>query len=71
MIECEWYQFSLNQTIFIFNSITVPQGLTPRFQTRGPKRSFDQNQWSKTGFLVVMHTILAPSLKTLEVHSKI
>ena len=36
------------------------QGLTLRFQARGLKRSFDKNKWSKTGFLVIIHTILGP-----------
>ena len=36
------------------------QGLTLRFQARGPKRSFNKNKWSKTGFLVIFHTILGP-----------
>ena len=39
-------------------STCLPQGLTLRFQARGPKRSFDKNKWSKTGFLVNFHTIL-------------
>ena len=30
----------------------LDQGLTVRFQARGPERSFDENQWSKRGFLV-------------------
>ena len=36
------------------------QGLTLRFQARGPKRSLDKNKWSKTGFLVVSLSILGP-----------
>ena len=36
------------------------QGQTLRFQARGPKRSFDKNQWSKTRFLVIFHTFLGP-----------
>ena len=36
------------------------QGLTLRFQARGPKRSLDKNMWSKTGILVKIHTILGP-----------
>ena len=36
------------------------QGLTLRFQSKGPKRSFDENQWSETGYLVIMHTIMGP-----------
>ena len=39
---------------------TSNQGLTLRFQARGPKRNFDKNQWSKTQFLVIKHTILGP-----------
>ena len=34
------------------------QGVTLKFQARGPKRSFEKNKWSKTGFLVIFHTIL-------------
>ena len=34
------------------------QGLTLKFQAGVPIRSFDNNSWSKTEFLVVTHTIL-------------
>ena len=48
------------------------QGLTLRFQTRGPERSFEENEWSKTGFLGIIHILFwAPSLKNLGAHSKI
>ena len=39
---------------------SIPQGLTLRFQTMGPKRSLDKNKWSKTGFLVIIHNNLGP-----------
>ena len=35
------------------------QGLTLSLQTRGPKRSFDKNKWSKTGFLVIIHVYMS------------
>ena len=37
---------------------TLTQGLTLRFQARGPKRSFNKNKWSKTRFLVIFQKIL-------------
>ena len=48
-LKCKYCQMSL-----------VNQGLTLSFHARGPKRSFDKNKWSKTGFLVIIHTILGP-----------
>ena len=46
------------------------QGMTLRFQARGPKRSIDKNMWSKTGFLVKIILFWAPSLRNLGAHSK-
>ena len=46
------------------------QGLS--FQARGLERSFDKkNMWSKTRFLVNIHTIWALSLKNLGAHNNI
>ena len=40
--------------------LSLYQGLSLRFQARGPKTSLDKNEWSKTGFLVIIHIILGP-----------
>ena len=46
--------------IIITLIMMMTQGLTLNFQARGPKRSFEKNKWSKTGFLVIIHTIFGP-----------
>ena len=38
-------------------------GLALIFQAMGPKRSFDKSYWPIIGFLVIIHSILGPSLK--------
>ena len=43
------------------------QGLSLRFLAKGPKRSFDKNKWSKTGFLVIIRTILGPTAKSSDI----
>ena len=40
--------------------LPVSQGLTLKFQARSPKRSFDENKWSKAGFLDTLHIISGP-----------
>ena len=43
----------------------IPGSDTYDFRLGGPKRFSDNNMWSKARFLVIIHTILAPSLKKL------
>ena len=49
-----------NSQVSLSHETPGPQGLTLSFQARGSKRSFDKNMWSKTEFLVIIHTILCP-----------
>ena len=46
--------------IYLLWPSAVVQGLTIRFQARGPKRSFDKNKWPKTAFRFINHTIFGP-----------
>ena len=48
------------EATFVQSTRTQRQGMTLSFQARGPKRSFDKNKCSNTGFLVILHTILGP-----------
>ena len=47
---------NINDTTTSYWAVT--QGLPLRFQARGPKRSFDKDEWSKAGFLVIIHTVI-------------
>ena len=64
------YTTSLRQvplTLLLLRVDTDEQGLTLRFQARGPKRSFD-----KFNSISVLYILFqAPSLKNLGAHSKI
>ena len=59
-----WYQCS-------YASGRMDQGLTLRFEPRGPKRSFDKNSCQLQDFWVIYILFRAPSLKNLGDHSKI
>ena len=60
----KYFDCCLNPICLIITESTeitmTHQGLTLRFQARGPKGFFDENKWSKTGFLVIFQTILGP-----------
>ena len=47
------------------------QGVTLRFQARGPKRSFDESEWSKQDVWSLYILFRAPNLKDLGAHGKI
>ena len=53
-----WMSQDIDSSLYLV--VLGGQGLTLSFQPRGPKRSFDINKWSKTRFLVIIHTILGP-----------
>ena len=44
----------------MYLSVLPSTGVTLRFRAGGLKMSFDENKWSKTGFLVIFHTIFGP-----------
>ena len=72
IFQSYFYLKVLIKTVRLFwDAVIVIQGLTLRFQARGPKRTFDKFSDQKQDFCIITYTISGPSLKDLGAHSKI